>query len=248
MAGQLLLINPRRRKRNASKRRHHAVAAKRRANPHGRTRRRRNIMSPLLLRTNPHRRHRRRNPLAAYRRRHHHHRRRNPLAMGGLMAMIKDAAIASAGGVALDYLFGYVNGMVPATMKRTPGTIGIGDAVKVGFNVLVGTMLDKPTKGLARKAAEGSMTVHFYQLISGALPTTTQAGLASTGAGLGWYQPAPVTRGTQWTTPNRGRVNRGSPLLSIFSRGSPALSMVPTVASPFAVPTVASVPAGVPIR
>ena len=89
------------------------------------------------------------------------------------------------------------------------------------------------------------MTVHFYQLISQSLPTTIQAGLAGN---LGWYQPAPVTDGTQWIGPNRGRMRRAAPLLSIFSAGSPSLSMVPTVASPFNVPHVVGAQAGVPIR
>jgi hypothetical protein len=240
MAGQLLLINPRRR------RVHHA---KRRANPHRRhAKRRHNIMAgmpPWAGKVRLTNRRRRRNPLHAFRRRHHHHRRRNPVSMRGAMAMLQEAAIGAAGAIALDYLFGYVNNMLPATLKRTPGAIGVGDAVKVVFNVALGSMVPGRMGRFARRAAEGSMTVHFYQLISGNLPTAIQAGLAGN---MGWYQPAPVTSGTQWMGPNRGRVRRAAPLLSLFEGGSPALSMVPTVASPFNIPHVVGAQAGVPIR
>jgi hypothetical protein len=241
MAGTLLLVNPRRRARHHAKRRH---------NPRRRHARRRNIMAGMppwagKVHFNPKRRARRRNPMHAFKRRHHHHRRHNPVSMRGAMAMLQQAAIASAGAIALDYLFGYVNGMLPAGLKRTPGSIGAGDAVKVVFNVALGSMIPGRMGRFARQAAEGSMTVHFYQLISQSLPTTIQAGLAGN---LGWYQPAPVTDGTQWVTPNRGRMRRAAPLLSIFSAGSPALSMVPTVASPFNVPHVVGAQAGVPIR
>jgi hypothetical protein len=247
MAGQLLLINPRRRRRNP----HHA---KRRHNPHAHhaRRRRRNPMHmPSWLahaKRNPHRRRaRRHNPAHFFKRRSH--RRHNPVSGRGLMKeagqMVMAAGGMAVGAIALDYLFGFVNNQLPATLKRSPGTMGMGDAVKVMFNVAVGSMVPGKMRRFAKAAAEGSMTVHFYQLISQNLPTTVQAGLAQS---MGWYQPAPVTAGTQWVGPNRGRVRRASPLLSMFSSGSPSLSMVPTVASPFNVPMVVGGQAGVPIR
>lgn len=242
MAGTLLLVNPRRRRKHHAKRAH---------NPHRRrrTHRRHNIMAGMppwvgKARFGNPRRHRiraraRLNPARR------HHRRRNPMSMGGAMAMLRTAAMGAAGAIALDYLFGYVNNMLPATLKRTPGSIGVGDAVKVVFNVAIGSMVPGRMGRFAKAAAEGSMTVHFYQLLSQSLPTTIQAGLAGN---MGWYQPAPVTSGTQWVGPSKGRMKRAAPLLSLFEAGSPSLSMVPTVASPFNIPHVVGAQAGVPIR
>jgi hypothetical protein len=253
MAGQLLLVNPARRRRRknampAGLKRYWAArrGAKRKANPHRRARRRRNVMVPAWAHAvNPHRRHRarRRNPMHHAKRHVYRRRHRNPIpGIGGIVSLLKDAAIQSLGGVAVDYVYGYVNGMMPASMKRVPGSIGVGDAVKVVFTSLVGTMLSRPTRGLSRAAAIGSLNNDFRQMIVANLPATITQQLA-------WYQPAPVVQGTQWTGPNRGRMVRQSPLLSgrmgAFVRGSPTLSGAPGM--PQLMPNVVSVGSGMPL-
>jgi hypothetical protein len=252
MPGQLLLVNPARRRRRknampAALKRYwatHRHGSKRKANPH-RRHRRRNVMVPAWARAvNPHRRRaRRRNPMHHARRHVFRRHRRNPIAgLGGIVTLLKDAAIQSLGGVAVDYVYGYVNGMLPASMKRVPGTIGVGDAVKVVFTSLVGTMLARPTRGLSRAAAIGSLNNDFRTLIVANLPATITQQLA-------WYQPAPVVDGTRWTGPNRGRMVRQSPLLSgrmgAFVRGSPTLSGAPGM--PQLMPNVVSVGSGMPL-
>ncbi|SRR5258708_23213808 len=247
MAGQMLLINPakrRSRKRGmpAALKRYwatHRRGAKRKANP--RRARRRNVMVPAwAAAVNPRRRDaRRRNPVHHARRRYSIRRRRNPIpGMGGVVALLKDAAIQSLGGVGIDYLYGYVNNMLPASMKRVPGAIGVGDAVKLVFVAGLGLMLSRPTRGLSRAAAIGSLNNDFRMMIVSNLPATITQQLA-------WYQPAPVVDGTRWTGPNRGRMVRQSPLLSAFVRGSPTLSGAPGM--PQLMPNVVSVGAGIPI-
>jgi hypothetical protein len=253
MAGQLLLINPRRRRKAAktSRRRKGRMpaglarywASKRASNPRKRRaapRRRKNAYAPALMMNPRKRRARRHNPIFARRRTSRRH--RNPIALGGFLNLIKDAAIQSVGSVGMDYAFGKVNAMLPATLQNLPGTISAGDAVKVLFNVVVGKLLSKPTKGLSEKAALGSMTIHFRQMIETQLPASITSGLA-------WYQPAPVITGTQWTGPNRGWMARQTPLLSAFTRGSPTLSGLRSAPGmPLLRPNVVQGAAGVPIK
>lgn len=251
MAGQLLLINPRRRRRHAKhatnprKRRHVA----RKMNP--RRRRRRNVIVPTtpFYAMNPRRRRRarRHNPMHHARRHVFRRRHRNPLSLNSMMALFRDSAIQAAGGLAFDYAYSYVNNMLPASMKRTPGAIGVGDAVKVAVVAAAGLALDRPTRGFAYRAALGSLQNEFRQMIVGVLPATISQNLA-------FYTPSPVIRGQVRTGPNRGRLVTGSPLLSGRSGvaalvpGSPSLSAVPVVTSAFNMPTLATVAAGVPIR
>jgi hypothetical protein len=255
MAGHMLLINParKRRRKNAMPEALKRYWARRRRgsralskNPQ--RRRRRNVLTAptwaRALSSNPRRRRhhvRRRNPMHAYRRR-----RRNPIpGMAGIVGMFKDAAIQSLGSVAIDYAYGYVNGMLPATMKRTPGTIGVGDAVKFLFVALAGSMLSKPTRGMSRAAATGSLTIDFRKMIEANLPTTVTQQLA-------WYQPSPMVQGTQWTSASRGVLRRNSPLLSgvgAFVRsGFPTLSGMNGVVGAPTMPNVVSVPSAIPFR
>jgi len=200
MAGKLLLINPRRRRRVSAK--------KRRARRH-------NAMPPALARywasrraSNPKRRRKWKRPsdrAAHIAGRVLRHRRRNPVALGGILnrivPMTVDAVTGAAGAVAVDWTWGQINSRLPATLQTAPGSVGVGDAVKVAATVALGTLLDRPTRGLAMKAAKGALTVQMDRIIRQFLPDNIRMSLAYAG-------PAPVVQGQAWTGPNR--VYRGA--------------------------------------
>lgn len=112
-------------------------------------------------------------------------RRRNPISLGrasGIVGMFKDAMIEGAGAVAVDVGYGYVNRMLPPSMQSTPGALNAGTAVKALITAVAGKFLGRYTKGLALKAARGSLTVQARDAIAGMLP----AGM------VGWRTAAPV--------------------------------------------------------
>jgi hypothetical protein len=113
---------------------------------------------------------------------------------GGIMGDLKNALLGGAGAVAIDVLMGQLDNYLPASMARTPGTLGVGDAVKVGITIAFGKLLDKPTKGLSRKMAAGALTVQFRDVLASFVPTTMK---------LGYYTPARLVHGTQ-------RINAGA--------------------------------------
>lgn len=209
---EMLLINPRRRR--ATKKR---VTRARRHNPM-------HTMNPLKRRT------RRKNPMSAMRRRVMHSARRrtrrsNPI-MGGMggnyMSMIREALMGGAGAIGIDLVFGQVNKYLPASMQKTAGTIGAGDAIKAIATVFIGHILNKPTKGFSRKAAMSSLTVQAYEIMKGFVPASMPLGYAS---------PAMITMGTNRVGPIRRGMNAytatGTPLLSAYERtggGTPLLS------------------------
>lgn len=211
---EMLLINPRRRRATSKRRVHrrtHAVAAPRRH------RRRRNpLENPIGLRR-----------LHARRRRHvGARRRRNPIAVRGLgrgaiMQLLQNAMLGGAGAVAVDVLMGQIKGFLPAAMQRTPGKIGVGDAVKAAITIAAGEMLNKPTRGMSRKMATGALTCQMRDMIASFVPVTMQLGYAS---------PARIVTGSQRVGPLAvGAYNRqhgSSPSLSAYSRSglTPALS------------------------
>lgn len=141
-----------------------------------------------------------RNPIA-----HRVRRRRNPIGLGsargmakGLVGALKDAAIGGAGSVAVDLAYGQVAGYLPASLQRTPGQIGLGDAVKAIFTYALGSVLAKPTKGLSRKMAHGALTVQAAGMIGQFVPSTMK---------LGFYSPASIVQGTARVGPVRRGVN-----------------------------------------
>lgn len=133
-------------------------------------------------------------------------RRRNPISMGrasSYIGMFKDAAIQGGGAVAVDIGYAYVEGMLPASLQRTPGRIGLGDAVKAVATVAAGKFLSRFTRGLSMKAAQGALTVQAHGLVSALLPAGMTAGR------VGWMVAAPVIPGTARVGPNgqvQGRV------------------------------------------
>lgn len=181
---EMLLINPRRR-RAARKTRKTAVKRRRTAA------RRKN---PITVATVRRRRH---NPIRAKRR--VTRRRRNPIGgkilSGGLMKMIQEAFVGGAGSVVVDVAFGQIQGYLPVSMRRVPGQVGVGDIVKAGVTVALGTLLSKPTKGLSKRMAAGALTVQAADVLKSFVPATMT---------LGYATPARVVQGSNRVGPMRG--------------------------------------------
>jgi hypothetical protein len=149
-------------------------------------------------------RRRRRNPIVS--RAVSRRRRRNPIALGGgtsILGMLKGAAMAGAGAVAMDAAIGQINKFLPASMLGSPGQIDQGDAVKAGLTVLLGKVLNKPTRGLSMKAAQASLTIQAYNMIGSFLPASVP---------LGYMNPGRVVNGRAVIGPNvRQSVQRFTP-------------------------------------
>lgn len=196
---EMLLINPRKRRRATSK--------KRRA-----SRRRRNPIATLRSRVPARPARRRVNPIGRLRRAVGR-RRRNPIALGGigrsLMSGVKDALIGAGGAVAVDMAYARIAPMLPASLQRTPGRVGAGDAVKALITVVLGKLLSKPTRGLSAKMAQGALTVQAHGIVSSMLPA----------GALGWYSPYPMINASQRVGP----IRRGMSGVGAFTRGPTAL-------------------------
>ena len=202
---EMLLINPRKRgTRKATKRR-----VVRRKNPvTAMVRRRRNPLAAMRRRRNPLAA-ARRNPLARMRMRT---RMRNPIGgmMGNYMTQIREAVIGGAGALGMDLVYGQINSFLPVALKRVPGSIGAGDAVKAVITVALGGLLSKPTRGLSDKAARASLTIQAYDIMKSFVPSTMTIGYAS---------PALIAQGTNRVGPIRRGMNAytsGTPLLNAY--------------------------------
>lgn len=174
---EMLLINPRRRK-----------AKRKGASPAQRAARAKFAAMARARRKNPAKsvaaRRRRKNPiLSAVRTRAR--RRSNPIRMGGMMGgymtMIQAAFVQGAGAVAFDVAHGQIARFLPDSLKRTPGSVGVGDAVKAVITAALGKLLAKPTRGLSLKAAQGSLTVQAHGIIASMVPSTLALGYAAPG-------------------------------------------------------------------
>lgn len=194
---EMLLINPRKRgARKATKRR-----VMRRKNPvTAMVRRKRNPLAAMR---------RRRNPMAAMVRR----RRRNPIGgamMGGYMTQIREAVLGGAGALGMDLVYGQINSFLPTALKRVPGSIGAGDAVKAVVTVALGGLLNKATRGFSAKAAKASLTIQAYDIMKSFVPSSMTIGYAS---------PALIAQGTNRVSPIRRGMNAytsGTPLLNAY--------------------------------
>jgi hypothetical protein len=168
---EMLLINPRKRTRRKAVRK---TVARRRRNPIAKASRSRRALNPVrairpravsAIR-------RRKNPVSLLRRR-----RRNPIKIGttasGIMGMVKEALIGGAGSIGVDLAYGYIAPMLPASLQRTPGRVGVGDAVKAVATVLIGNVLSKPTRGLSVKMAKGALTVQATEILRTFVPASS---------------------------------------------------------------------------
>ena len=196
----MLLINPRKRgtRKSNPKRR----VMRRKPNPvTAMVRRKRNPLAAMR---------RRRNPLAAMRTRA---RRRNPIGgamMGGYMGQIREAVMGGAGALGMDLVYGQINSFLPAALKRVPGSIGAGDAVKAVVTVALGGLLNKATRGFSAKAAKASLTIQAYDIMKSFVPSSMTIGYAS---------PALIAQGTNRVGPIRRGMNaytNGTPLLNAY--------------------------------
>ena len=203
---EMLLINPRKR-------------GTRKSNPKRRVMRRKPNPVTAMVR-------RKRNPLAAMRRRRNplarmRARRRNPIGgamMGGYMGQIREAVMGGAGALGMDLVYGQINSFLPAALKRVPGSIGAGDAVKAVVTVALGGLLNKATRGFSAKAAKASLTIQAYDIMKSFVPSSMTIGYAS---------PALIAQGTNRVGPIRRGMNaytNGTPLLNAYmSPGKTAL-------------------------
>ena len=209
---EMLLINPRKRGTRKANPKRRVVRSK---NPvTAMVRRRRNPLAAMRRRRNPLAA-ARRNPLARMRRR-----MRNPIGgmMGNYMTQIREAVIGGAGALGMDLVYGQINSFLPAALKRVPGSIGAGDAVKAVITVALGGLLSKPTRGLSDKAAKASLTIQAYDIMKSFVPS---------GMTIGYASPALIAQGTNRVGPIRRGMNaytNGTPLLNAYmSPGKTAL-------------------------
>lgn len=145
-------------------------------------------------------------------------RRRNPIAVGGigraLMPQFKAALVGGAGSVAFDLAYGQIARFLPTMLQRTPGKVGLGDAVKAVLTVALGQVLAKPTRGYSQQMATGALTVQAAMMMRSLVPASMQ---------LGYYSPARITQGTARVGPIRPGVNAyvpgQPPLLNAYSAG-----------------------------
>jgi hypothetical protein len=215
---EMLLINPRRRRRAAKASARRSPA--RRVTAH--KRRRRNPIAPTAVVRHAMRRVTRRksNP---HRRAHHvARRRRNPIRIGmgnkltvnSITAMFKDAAIGGAGAIGMDVIMGQLNKWLPVSLQTNPNAVGIGDAVKAVATAVIGQGLNRMTKGLSKKAAQGALICQARDIMSGFLPSTMTIG------GLGYGVPGAVVGLNNRIGPNRGLraylPTGATPLLSAY--------------------------------
>lgn len=228
---EILLINPRARRKSrkpasaAQRRARAAFAAAARArslNPRRRRKARRRNPVAVGAPVRAARRVARRasNPVAG--RRRTHRRRRNPISLGSSSAyvrMIKDGLIGGAGALGVDVAMGYITPYLPASLQRTPGSVGVGDAVKAVITIALGKLLDKPTKGMSMTAARGALVVQSHALLATMLPSTMT---------LGYSVPANVVPMSNRIGPNRRSLNAYTapgmtPLLNRYtSAGGPS--------------------------
>lgn len=227
---EVLLINPRARRKS----RKPASAAQRRARAAFAAAARARSLNPRRRRKA-----RRRNPVAVgapvraarrvarrasnpVHRRRTHRRRRNPISLGSSSAyvrMIKDGLIGGAGALGVDVAMGYITPYLPASLQRTPGSVGVGDAVKAVITIALGKLLDKPTKGMSMTAARGALVVQSHALLATMLPSTMT---------LGYSVPANVVPMSNRIGPNRRSLNAYTapgmtPLLNRYtSAGGPS--------------------------
>lgn len=240
-----LLLNPRRRRRSKSKAKRRASPAQRAARAAFAARARARRSNPAPKRRARRRVARRSNPIASYRR--SVRRRRNPSGRmsGGLtnlrsyLGPIKDAAVMGVGAVAMDVAYAYVQGYLPAMLRRTPGKVGAGDVAKMLLTVAFGKLLARPTRGLSSKAAMGALVVQMRDIALSFMPATVAAPAAAVN-GLAYFSPARVVPGSARVTGGAGYTQAGgrgvgayvaspSPLLAgvgrfVNANGSPLLA------------------------
>lgn len=197
----MLLLNPRRRRKarkaKRSRRSRRPMTAKQ-LKFFGPRKARRSRRRTITMHANPaprRSRRSRRRSLGAVTRRF----RRNPISgttirasMGSITRSIGNAAVGAAGAVAVDVAMGQAGRFLPASvMARYNAAGGINPmyyVAKGGLALAVGILgakfLPGKMKGIAAKAAEGSLTVQGYEVLRAMVPASVM---------LGFYSPARIT-------------------------------------------------------
>lgn len=130
----------------------------------------------------------------------------NPISLGGVMPMLSEALVGGLGAVGVDVLYGYVNPKLPVSMQNTPGTIGVGTAIKAAATVLLGRVLNRPTRGLSNRIAKGSLIVQVHQAAASVVPASVHM------AGVGYASPARLVPVSARVGPNmRAYMPAGTP-------------------------------------
>jgi len=148
---ELMLVNPRKRRKARSPAQR---AATRKLVARNRKRKRNPARHTTVARVAPVRRKRRAVARRPVRRRRI---RRNPSARGIINTTLIPAAVAGAGALSLDVLWGFVP--VPATLKTGPFRHVIKGAGAIGMGYLAGMVVNKKTAG---QLATGALTVVMY--------------------------------------------------------------------------------------
>lgn len=234
---EMLLINPRKRRkaRKASKRRTRKSST-RKATPLFTVPRRQRSRKASRRRRNP----------VSMRAVTARARKRNPIKLGGmfdgLVPMVRDAAIGATGAVGVDLAMGQINRFLPAAMQTVPGTVSAGDAVKAVVTVALGQLLNRPTRGMSRRMAQGALTVQAHRIITSLLPANITSQLA-------YASPAYIVQGRQTVQPNA--LNRMSaytkpgsptPLLNAYTRPGSASPLLNGIRSDRTVRNRAGIP------
>lgn len=201
MPETLMLVNPRRRRkaRSAAQR-----AATRKMLAANRSRRRRN---PIAAKSSAPSRRRRRNPIAAttvLRRR-----RRNPISLKSPLSMVKNAAIAGSGALAVNAAVNYLP--IP-DMLKTGRMIYL---TKFGLALALGTIGKRFLGANAERMAEGAMTVLAATAINDF--AANSLGVNLSGAGYfspGWRASPNIPRTTLPITAQLGRAGQYLPPMS----------------------------------
>ena len=180
---EVLLLNPRKRRKarrkNPSPAQMRARAAfgraakarSRRANPARSRARPARTLPPVAV--NPRRRRRSNPALRTYRAASR--RRSNPMGLDSLQSLIapmKEAAIMGAGAIGFEVGYAYINRQLPASLQASPGNVTAGSALKALITVVLGKALNRATKGLSMKAAQGSLVVQARDIVAGFLPSS----------------------------------------------------------------------------
>jgi hypothetical protein len=197
---QFLLVNPRKKRRKgrmpaglrrywAARRGKHRVKRRRArmSNPRRRRRSRSMAVAPRRRRRH-HKAHRRirrraRNPIFHRRRK----RRHNPFSSGGVMAVLKPAAIGAAGALAMNIGYGYLSPSLPATLTTGYLPVLVKGAAAIGVGMLVGKFMSRQD---GMYATVGGLTVVLLGLVTPMLQSAapTLPGLSGL-AGYGDYIP-----------------------------------------------------------
>jgi len=220
----MLIVNPSRRRRRTkhrarSRTRRKMSALQRKYFGGGRKRRGKRRGRTITIAANPARRRSKRRSF-----------RRNPInlgrmraSMGSVTGALKDAAVGAGGAILVDMGMAQAARFLPASLSMRYGADGSVNwgyhatkaALAVGLGVVGARFLPGRAKGLAARAAVGSLTVQAYDLGKSMLPAELT---------MGYYNPARVAGLKRLAARGVGRVGRMGAYLPARGMGRMAAS------------------------